>query len=55
MYQEYNSEIVDSDDEDDLSKMDMGGQVSDLLFCLFVWNQKHVNSLFMLKNVLFVI
>lgn len=29
-YQEYNREIVDSDDEDDLSKMDMGGRVSDL-------------------------
>lgn len=27
-YQEYNREIVDSDDEDDLSKMDMGGRVS---------------------------
>ncbi|THG14452.1 hypothetical protein TEA_016299 [Camellia sinensis var. sinensis] len=26
-YQEYNREIVDSDDEDDLSKMDMGGRV----------------------------
>ncbi|CAN1136093.1 Suppressor of mec-8 and unc-52 protein homolog 2 [Linum perenne] len=25
-YQEYNREVVDSDDEDDLSKMDMGGQ-----------------------------
>ncbi|KAI3443505.1 hypothetical protein Pfo_000170 [Paulownia fortunei] len=25
-YQEYNREIVDSDDEDDLSKMDMGGR-----------------------------
>ncbi|CAI9097350.1 OLC1v1033750C1 [Oldenlandia corymbosa var. corymbosa] len=25
-YQEYNREIVDSDDEDDLSKMDMGGK-----------------------------
>lgn len=30
-YQEYNREIVNSDDEDDLSKMDMGGRVSDLL------------------------
>lgn len=30
-YQEYNREVVDSDDEDDLSKMDMGGRVS-LLF-----------------------
>lgn len=29
-YQEYNREIVDSDDEDDLSKMDMGGRVSNL-------------------------
>ena len=29
-YQEYNREIVDSDDEDDLSKMDMGGRVGDL-------------------------
>ena len=27
-YQEYNREIVDSDDEADLSKMDMGGRVS---------------------------
>lgn len=27
-YQEYNREIVDSDGEDDLSKMDMGGKVS---------------------------
>lgn len=27
-YQEYNREIVDSDDEDDISKMDMGGRVS---------------------------
>lgn len=27
-YQEYNREVVDSDDEDDLSKMDMGGRVS---------------------------
>ncbi|PQQ08943.1 uncharacterized protein Pyn_16008 [Prunus yedoensis var. nudiflora] len=26
-YQEYNREIVDSDDEDDLSKMDMGGRL----------------------------
>lgn len=26
-YQEYNREIVESDDEDDLSKMDMGGRV----------------------------
>ncbi|XP_072976296.1 suppressor of mec-8 and unc-52 protein homolog 2 [Typha angustifolia] len=25
-YQEYNNEVVDSDDEDDLSKMDMGGR-----------------------------
>ncbi|CAN1290848.1 Suppressor of mec-8 and unc-52 protein homolog 2 [Linum perenne] len=31
-YQEYNREVVDSDDEDDLSKMDMGGQVSNNLF-----------------------
>ena len=35
-YQEYNREIVDSDDEDDLSKMDMGGRVSDLLFLLLL-------------------
>lgn len=27
-YQEYNHQVVDSDDEDDLSKMDMGGRVS---------------------------
>lgn len=27
-YQEYNREVVDSEDEDDLSKMDMGGRVS---------------------------
>lgn len=26
-YQEYHREVVDSDDEDDLSKMDMGGRV----------------------------
>lgn len=32
-YQEYNREIVDSDDEDDLSKMDMGGRVSIILQC----------------------
>ena len=25
-YQEYNREVMDSDDEDDLSKMDMGGR-----------------------------
>lgn len=31
-YQEYNHEIVDSDDEADLSKMDMGGRVSDSFF-----------------------
>lgn len=31
-YQEYNREIVDSDDEDDLSKMDMGGRVSNNWF-----------------------
>ena len=31
-YQEYNREIVDSDDEDDLSKMDMGGRVSNIQF-----------------------
>lgn len=29
-YQEYNREVVDSDDEADLSKMDMGGRVSAL-------------------------
>lgn len=29
-YQEYNREVVDSDDEDDLSKMDMGGRVLSL-------------------------
>lgn len=33
-YQEYNREVVDSDDEADLSKMDMGGRVSDTLFLL---------------------
>lgn len=27
-YQEYNREVVDSDDEEDLTKMDMGGRVS---------------------------
>lgn len=31
-YQEYNREVVDSDDEADLSKMDMGGRVSNILF-----------------------
>ncbi|KAF9607758.1 hypothetical protein IFM89_000105, partial [Coptis chinensis] len=30
-YPEYNGEVVDSDDEDDLSKMDMGGRVSRFL------------------------
>lgn len=30
-YQEYNREVVDSDDEGDLSKMDMGGRVSSSL------------------------
>ncbi|KAI3838552.1 hypothetical protein MKW92_014486 [Papaver armeniacum] len=29
-YQEYNREVVGSDDEDDLSKMDMGGRVRPL-------------------------
>ena len=39
---------MDSDDEDDLSKMDMGGRVSDLLFFFYCyyyflfWNQKQV-------------
>lgn len=28
-YQNFTREVVDSDDEDDLSKMDMGGRVSD--------------------------
>lgn len=42
-YQEYNREIVDSDDEDDLSKMDMGGRVSNIQFtcdeidCIFFY------------------
>lgn len=31
-YQEYNREVVDSDDEADLSKMDMGGRVSVFFF-----------------------
>lgn len=31
-YQEYNREVVDSDDEADLSKMDMGGRVSNFWF-----------------------
>lgn len=31
-YQEYNREVVDSDDEADLSKMDMGGRVSNIWF-----------------------
>ena len=31
-YQEYNREVVDSDDEADLSKMDMGGRVSNICF-----------------------
>lgn len=31
-YQEYNREVVDSDEEGDLSKMDMGGRVS--IFCI---------------------
>lgn len=35
-YQEYNREVVDSEDEDDLSKMDMGGRVS-LLFSVLVF------------------
>jgi len=33
-YQEYNREVVDSDDEDDLSKMDMGGRVIIFIFYL---------------------
>lgn len=36
-YQEYNREVVDSDDEADLSKMDMGGRVGDLLYSLIVY------------------
>jgi len=30
-YQEYHNEIAGSDDEDDLSKMDMGGRVSEII------------------------
>ena len=30
-YQEYNNEIAGSDDEDDLSKGDMGGRVSEVI------------------------
>lgn len=33
-YQEYNREVVDSDDEADLSKMDMGGKASELI-CIY--------------------
>lgn len=40
-YQEYNREIVDSDDEADLSKMDMGGRVSDILFLLKIMSTSH--------------
>lgn len=36
-YQEYNREVVDSEDEDDLSKMDMGGRVSFLFFFSFIF------------------
>ena len=35
-YQEYNNEIAGSDDEDDLSKMDMGGRVSDIIRILCI-------------------
>jgi IK cytokine len=35
-YQEYNHEVVDSDDEADLTKMDMGGRVR-YLFHLFLY------------------
>lgn len=31
-YQEYNREVVDSDDEADLSKMDTGGRVSKIIY-----------------------
>lgn len=41
-YQEYNREIVDSDDEDDLSKMDMGGRVS-----IPFWSNTKFDSLLM--------
>ena len=33
-YQEYNNEIAGSDDEDDLSKMDMGGRVSEMIWII---------------------
>ena len=39
-YQEYNREVVDSDEEGDLSKMDMGGRVS--FCCYFLKSQLHV-------------
>lgn len=35
-YQGYNQEIAGSDDEDDLSKMDMGGRVSESVFALIL-------------------
>jgi IK cytokine len=31
-YQEYNYEVASSDGEDDLSKMDMGGRISECIF-----------------------
>jgi len=34
-YQEYNNEIARSDDEDDLSKGDMGGRVSEVIYILW--------------------
>ncbi|CAA3021877.1 suppressor of mec-8 and unc-52 homolog 2 [Olea europaea subsp. europaea] len=40
-YQEYNREIVDSDDEADLTKMDMGGRVSDF-FLVFEINVSYI-------------
>lgn len=63
-YQSYNHEIVDSDDEGDLSKMDMGGRVSEfssflpiplclhgsLLICLIIpWHRLGWRKTFSMK------
>lgn len=45
-YQEYNRAIVDSDDEDDLSKMDMGGRVSIFLLLPNIDRNQHTAYIF---------
>lgn len=54
-YQEYNREIVDSDDEDDLSKMDMGGRVNNLFLKdnSDSENSESINNLFFVTFFLF--